>query len=107
MTITIQELLKAGYKQHPQGKGQYCVGLYQKAILEFGATGKKLYFINLYHWQFPGADERWSAEVRLYKSERDSFDVNFMIQDHSIREIENFYELAYTRLYCIPDVHNN
>jgi len=104
--FTVEEVLAAGYRKYPHGKGsEFCLGLYQKGVRD--NAGNKRYFINLYLWRFPDGHSSWAAEVRLYRSSEESFDLNLLINKHTLTEVESFYQMAYERMGCILDAHNN
>lgn len=107
--INPDSLKTAGYQKYPTLKGEYCTS-FQKTVR---GTDKKLYFINIHLWSIPMPpqallDNSVSAEVRFYQAGDVNFDVNLFCRAHTtIREIEAFYADTYTRLGCIPDIHNN
>lgn len=115
--ITVQDLKAAGYRgPYRHHHGQWCQGLYQKTVV--GPDRMKLYFINVYLWEFPNTDPSASVEVVLYRDDglthRDSetaetsFHVNLQLgKNSSIAGLEGFYAELYEKLGCIPDLHNN
>lgn len=102
--ITENELVSKGYKlydHHGKGDSGYCQGLWQRAI-RADAGRPVLYFINLYKWQFPAV---WSCEVQLH-TEPNCFNLELLIDEHSLDAVEAFYSDAYSKLNCVADKHN-
>lgn len=104
-------LAKAGYKRHPAYyKGEYCLGLWQKAVRK---GSKKLYFVNFYLWDFTqhpaftAGCKSASVECRMFTG-GNQFDLNYFVDPKdTVQKIEKFYRYAYDRLGCVPDRVNN
>jgi hypothetical protein len=102
--FTHVKLLERGYKyQSYNSVGP--IGSYSKVIYK---NGKKGYFIVIYkYYETLCCNIAYDLDVRLYR-ENQQFSLNLRIEKNTtIEEIEKFYEEAYEKFNCIPDIHNN
>lgn len=100
--ITHQKLINNGYKFQLYSVGP--IGSYSKTIYK---DRKKAYFIIIFRYSSVFAHEDFDLDVRLYR-ENQQFSLNLRIEKNTtIEEIEKFYEEAYEKFNCIPDIHNN
>lgn len=102
--LTLDAIQAAGYTEHKSPKDG--TRLFSKwAMLESG----RLYCVHFYYWHTPlGHRDNFSAEVRLYLNGEDDFDIVLPIRKPwTVTQVEEFFRLAYERLTCVPDPHNN
>jgi hypothetical protein len=115
MTISADDLLDAGYKQHSHYE-EFCDNkLYQKCFKD--VKGNKLYYVECYLWRFPqmpsGTVNKVEFKSRLYLPEHNTLvgTTGFTLQVHAedkctVEQAEAFYAQAYKVLGCVPDLHN-
>jgi hypothetical protein len=106
--LTREELVSAGFREHPcQFKGAYCTGLWQKVCVE---GDKKLYFINIYKWEVP-YPSHYVVEVDLYQPHSKgmiTLHIEFRAEKWmKVSDIEAQVADMYSKLGCVPDIHNN
>jgi hypothetical protein len=100
--MTRDELISAGFKRWPPNNGDYCTDLYQRCITR---DGKRLYFINVYRWQFPTQhQESYQLVVDFYTPDRENFKLKRQVEN--LDDALKFCAEVYERMGCIPDCHN-
>lgn len=103
--ITKEDFIDRGYKFYDHaGKGEYCIGLWQKCV-RTSATNKKKYFINIYVWKFPYQRESFESETVFYLSEFESVTLSGEVL--TLERTETLAERFYLNFDCIPDALNN
>lgn len=105
--MTFEDLLAAGYKEHPVSAIRYAQRFCQKKV-KLGEN--VLYFINFYEYTKHCSPVAFEIEVVFYTGALDA-DAWFTVEIHNcqnmaIEEVENFLDLIYWRMGCIPDPHN-
>lgn len=114
----LKELTAAGYRIFKAGSFRKADALHQKTILD--KDGKKAYFINFWQYSFsqfanmpPEERNRISYETEVcFFSEKGSKTRSFKIEhsvaeDETLQEVEDFCAEIYTKMNCVPDIHNN
>jgi hypothetical protein len=106
--LTKEQLLEAGYEELGYDYRR-CDHYYQKRI--YNDDKYVLYIIKVGMWDFHRIDTtggiHYECYVNLYRGNQE-FTITYTVNDSdTVQTIEAFFSEIFSKLNCVPDIHNN